>query len=458
MSETRKTLIFAAAAAALVLIALVTAPKQVTPDAFSDLGEQFFPEFTDPNAARTLEVIEFDETTGSARPFKVTFKNGRWTIPSHYDYPADGQDRLAETAAGLIGITKDDFRTDNVSDYPACGVINPLDESVVKLQGRGKRVTIKGENDVVLADIIIGRTYEDRDRTGFYLVRVPDQKRVYGSRIDIDISTKFSDWIEADLLMVEKDQIQSVVLKDYSINERTRKIEDRDELILTRPEDDEWLANNMSEDQQVDGYKMNNFLKSLDELTIEGVRPKPDGLTTSLNQASGGITVSTGDMLSLQSKGFYFASDGRLLSNEGELQATTNRGLTYTLRFGEIVFGSGLAVSAGVDSNGEQQGPGENRYLMITTVFDETMFPEPAIPEDLSFLEKPDSMWTAEDHSMKSLQIAHDTWERNVDAGRALSEQLNARFARWYYVISAESFDNLHLTRNDILKEKPKTN
>ncbi|MCK4774424.1 MAG: DUF4340 domain-containing protein, partial [Candidatus Krumholzibacteria bacterium] len=314
MSETRKTLIFAAAAAALVLIALVTAPKHVTPDAFSDLGEQFFPEFTDPNAARTLEVIEFDETTGSARPFKVTFKNGRWTIPSHYDYPADGQDRLAETAAGLIGITKDDFRTDNVSDYPACGVINPLDESVVKLQGRGKRVTIKGENDVVLADIIIGRTYEDRDRTGFYLVRVPDQKRVYGSRIDIDISTKFNDWIEADLLMVEKDQIQSVVLKDYSINERTRKIEDRDELILTRPEDDEWLANNMSEDQQVDGYKMNNFLKSLDELTIEGVRPKPDGLTTSLNQASEGITVGTGDMLSLQSKGFYFASNGRLLS------------------------------------------------------------------------------------------------------------------------------------------------
>ena len=58
MSETRKTIIFAGAAILLVLITFVTTPKQVTPDAFSDLGEMFYPGFTDPNAARTLEVIE----------------------------------------------------------------------------------------------------------------------------------------------------------------------------------------------------------------------------------------------------------------------------------------------------------------------------------------------------------------------------------------------------------------
>ena len=130
MSETRKTLIFAGAALVLALLAVVSSPRRITPNAFLDQGEPFFPEFTDPNEARTLEVIDFEEETGSAKPFKVTFSHGQWTIPSHHGHPADGKDRLAQTAAGVVGIRKDDFRSDNVSDHEACGVIDPLDESV----------------------------------------------------------------------------------------------------------------------------------------------------------------------------------------------------------------------------------------------------------------------------------------------------------------------------------------
>ena len=100
----------------LALGAWLTAPSVVTPDAFLDKGEAFFPDFTDPNTATTLEVIEYNEETAAARPFKVSFANGQWTIPSHHDYPADGKDRLAKTAAGVIGITKDDFRSGNVAD------------------------------------------------------------------------------------------------------------------------------------------------------------------------------------------------------------------------------------------------------------------------------------------------------------------------------------------------------
>jgi hypothetical protein len=48
----------------------------VTPSAFSDIGEAFFPNFQDPNTATTLEVIEFDEGTAAAKPFKVTNQNG----------------------------------------------------------------------------------------------------------------------------------------------------------------------------------------------------------------------------------------------------------------------------------------------------------------------------------------------------------------------------------------------
>jgi len=208
MSETRKTMTWAGAAIFLLVLAFLTAPRGITPDAFLDQGEAFFPEFTDPNLATTLEVIEFDEETAAAQPFKVTLNQGRWTIPSHHNYPADGEDRLAKTAAGVIDIRKDDFRSNNVADHEACGVIDPLDQTVTTLQGRGKRVTIKGESDQVLADLIIGTRLEGRDNLRF--VRLPDQKRVYVARIDIDISTRFEDRIERDLLQVNQSDIQQI--------------------------------------------------------------------------------------------------------------------------------------------------------------------------------------------------------------------------------------------------------
>ncbi|GAI41134.1 unnamed protein product, partial [marine sediment metagenome] len=204
MNENKKTVLFAGVAVVLVALALIFVPQRITPDAFLEQGEPFFPEFTDPNEAITLEVLDFDEATGAAHPFKVTFENGRWIIPSHHNYLADGKDRLARTAAGVIDIKKDDFRSDNVSDHEACGVIDPLDETA-GLTGRGQRVTIKGSNQQVLADFIIGLPVENRE--GFRFVRVPEQKRVYAARMDIDISTEFKDWIEADLLKVDKNKI-----------------------------------------------------------------------------------------------------------------------------------------------------------------------------------------------------------------------------------------------------------
>lgn len=452
MNENKKTVVFAGVAVALAILALIFAPRRITPDAFLDQGEPFFPEFTDPNEAITLEVIDFDEATGAARPFKVTFENGRWIIPSHHDYLADGKDRLARTAAGVIDIKKDDFRSDNVSDHEACGVIDPLDETA-GLTGRGQRVTIKGDNQQVLADFIIGLPVENRE--GFRFVRVPEQKRVYAARMDIDISTEFKDWIEADLLQVDKNKIDRVELRDYSINERTGSVQQRDDLMLNL-KDGEWKESKMKSDHQVDSVQMQTVLTTLEELTIVGVRPKPAGLSASLKKSSEGQAISQSGVRSLQSKGFYFTRDGRLLSNEGELQVHTKGGISYTLRFGEVVYGSGLAVTAGVDvdSGEEQSSAAQNRYLFITTDFDETAFPEPKKSVNTDFLKKPDSLWTDEDQDNKALQDTYDRWQRDVENARGINDELNARFADWYYVISAESFEKLRLKRQDLVVKK----
>ena len=126
MSELKKTSMFGGAAIVLVALALLTTPRRAEPDAFFDVGQTFFVDqdgngFTDPNSATTLEVVEFDEDTAAAATFRVTNRDGLWTIPSHHDYPADGEERLANTAAGIIAITKDDFRSENVTDHESFG-------------------------------------------------------------------------------------------------------------------------------------------------------------------------------------------------------------------------------------------------------------------------------------------------------------------------------------------------
>jgi hypothetical protein len=419
MTETRKTIYYAGAALLLAGLAFATAPRQKMPQAFFDQGQQFFPDFADPNTARSLEVVDWDEATGQPVPFKVTFANGRWTIPSHHGYPADGKDRLAKTAAGLIGLTKDDFRTDNVADFEACGVIDPLDNTVQSLKGRGRRVTIKGENGQVLADLIIGKAFEGRE--GFRLVRVPGQKRVYGTKLNLDISTKFKDWIESDLTMLEKDEVDRVQLKDYSIDEQSGRLDMRDTVDMTR-DGDNWKMAGIPAGKEVDTYKINNLVSAVDALTIEGVRPKPEGLTASLQRAAGGLSITNADLASLQSHGFYFTRDGRLVSNEGELMVHTKDGVLYTLRFGEVAFGQGTALSAGDSLETRKPGEsGENRYLMITASLD------PALKE-----------------------------QKAIDAAKKRVDDLNGRFAKWYYVISAQSFDSIHLKRKDVIRDKPK--
>src|SRR3990172_4210096 len=98
-----------------MILAIVVSPGRITPEAFIDQGEPFFPDFADPNEATTLEVIDYNKSAGASIPFKVTFENGKWSIPSHYNYPADGQKQLSNTAAAVLEIKKDDYRSTSLS-------------------------------------------------------------------------------------------------------------------------------------------------------------------------------------------------------------------------------------------------------------------------------------------------------------------------------------------------------
>lgn len=421
---------FVGIAVAFCVVALVSAPRRTAPDAFFDVGDPFFPDFADAEMAATLEVVEWDEQTASAIPFEVTNRGGLWTIPSHHSYPADGEERLATAAANMINVVKDDFRSDNIADHEALGVIDPIDDMSTSLEGRGTRVTFKDPSETVLAELILGN--ELLERPGFRFVRVPDQKRVYAARFDGAISTDFEDWIETNLLEVSRSQIDHLVLNEYFVDEGTRQVVRRGEFILDKVAEDNWTANRVPSGQEVDFVQVNLLVGAILDLKIAGVRPKPAGMTGNLRDAAIAGNITQSDIQALVGRGFFPTPDGGLLSNEGEVLVRTTEGVLYTLRFGEVVYGSGEAVAVGNETSDEAQSDtGENRYVFITAEFDQTSLPEPQASDT----------------------DARASWQRRVQEGQDKAERLAARFADWYYVIAGDSYDRIHKPRDEFLKD-----
>ena len=54
----------------------------------------------------------------------------------------------------------------------------------------------------------------------------------------------------------------------------------------------------------------------------------------------------------------------------------------------------------------------------------------------------------------KENQRKQDEYDRQVADGKKRVSELNARFADWYYVISNEVFQKLHLSRDELIKKK----
>jgi hypothetical protein len=332
MSEAVKTLAFVGVAVALGIGAAVVQPEAATPAIFSDQGTAFYPKFTDPQAAKTIEVVDYDESTATATPLKVQFDRGHWVIASHYDYPVEIGDRLAKTAAALIDLKKDIVRSDAVQDEAQLGVIDPLDAKA-GLAGRGKRVTLRDAHGEVLADYILGKPAEGKP--GYRYVRVPGEKRTYSVKTDADPSAKFADWVNAGVLRIAGSSIRRINSNRYNIDAAAGRIGNAERITLT-PESANWKR----------------VVATLDSLKIVDVRPKPPSLAKGLRD--GQLELSLETAVSLRQKGYFLSPEGRLFAAEGDMSVETANGVVYTLRFGDLAGTSG-----------------DNRNLFVTASFDQ---------------------------------------------------------------------------------------
>src|SRR6185436_880711 len=216
---------------------------------------------------------------------------------------------------------------------------------------------------------------------------------------------------------------------------------------------------------------------TLTGLKLAGVRAKPPVVAKAKNM--GDLAKIPQQQLmaiahSMAQHGFFIFREGAanysLVSNEGELQVSCEDGVVYTLRFGEVLVGTGAEVSAGAkdepkkdkkDEKKDDKKVGtENRYLFVGAHFDETAIP-PLPPEPKAYVadpaKKPEEQKAEEEKAKKDkeeYESKKKDFERKKDDGKKRAEKLAARFADWYYVISADAFKKLRVDRAQLAKPK----
>lgn len=578
MKQSTRTMIFLATAIGAMAVAAVshtmTQPPTIT--GFERVGQPFYEDFTNPNEATALRVVAYDEDTASTRLFKVEYKDGMWRIPSHHYYPADGEDRLAETAASIIGVERGALAGRRESDHERFGVIDPLDEESTALKGRGQRITLFKEGDVPVVDLIIGKQIEGT--TDEYYVRRQDEDETYRTRLEINISTKFADWVEQDLLKLNRDELVAMKVTTPNVAQQSLVVEDLQEetLELTRPgSSDPWTMKGLDEAQEeLQTSEVNSMVSALDNLKLVGIRPKPmlqegkplltGDLKLNLPEAVArnpalANSVQQELLRDLSRKGFFIVADEnnkpRIYSREGEVVAATNQGVVYHLHFGNVFTGSDEEIEIGLSAEeadaketGKDQDEGteaadgeqdsaesekkeseaadeskddgkQSRYLFVRVEFDpNSLGPEPVEPQkpekpagleeesteasasadaeaESAATEASEAAKTTDDKpnaddksegadnpeasdkkadepkqpdpkaeyeaAMKEYEQAlakykadKTAYETKLKEGQETVEELNTRFADWYYVISNDSFEDLRPTRATLVKAK----
>ncbi|MFG0295761.1 MAG: hypothetical protein ACF8PG_07625 [Maioricimonas sp. JB045] len=524
INQTTRTIAFVCVAVVSVAAAAVThvftRPPQLAE--FSDVGNEFFPEFTDPTKATALRVATYSTEKGRADVFDVEFKNGLWRIPSHHNYPADGEEQLARTATSVVGIKRGALVSTSRDDHRRLGVVDPLDDSTSGPQGKGDRITLL-EGDAVLADYIIGEKKEDAENT--YYVRRADEDRTYLADLDIDISTRFADWIESDLLELEQGDVVELVADRYTVDEARGVIRKLEVNSITRPSSTgPWSLEGLDETtEKLKNSVVNAMLTAVDDMKIVGVRPKPAGLSADLKKDEG-IALDLRTESDLASRGYYFHPKLGLVSDEGEFRVGTNEGVLYNMRFGSLFTGSDVEIEIGGSDDGDKDDTSSDeaedadtdksdaesetdsddaddsdsedddsesdlnrsRYVFITVHFDKSLIgPEPEKPVeptppaetdkkdepaddtakgddadgDADAAEsKPDPMAEYEEakkkyeEELKEYESALEEYNRKVTEGQERVKELNDRFADWYYVISADLFEDLSVKREDLVE------
>ena len=277
----------------------------------------------------------------------------------------------------------------------------------------------------------------------------------------------------------------------------------------TFPNEDsaESVSEELKNNEEVDSTKLNDLRNALGDLQIIDVARKPAGLSADLKAAESFVN-DVEAVSSLQQRGFLPLPSGAILSTEGQTVIGMKDGVEYVLRFG-----AGTTVTepgkAGSGEDGDASGESAEtaaRYLLVMAQFNEGLLEKPELAELPSLPEEDDKdgdsteqpkdeeseeekaekeassdekepadadvtaadLLKQADEAEAAMQKAiedrrqverenrrkQESFDEKVVEGKKRVAELNGRFADWYYIVSDEEFEKIHLNREAVIKAK----
>lgn len=411
----------------------------------------------------SVRVVTWDDTASAPKVLEVKRSAGSWIIPSHYNYPADGGTRVGKTSGGVRNVVRGRLVTRDSKQHEDLGVVDPFLEDD-KIKGRGKRVVLKDATEGVLVDMIIGKNVPDGDNLVF--VRDAEDTAVYTARLgayktdeddqstdtSYDVSSRFVDWVETDLLKLKSDDIRAISVADYSVNEQTAAIEERSLSRFTRAAGaTDWTSPQTPDGKRVLKDTIDKLLSQATSLRLSGVRKFS---LEWLSQAGffpseSPQLVGRPDSLKVSFNNKIYA----LFGNEGRVDFTTKDGLRYSLLFGEIS-GEDEDKPTGEAAQAKKQEAGHNRYMSVYVAYD------PAADEDaIKAKAEADTKKAEADKAAAAdpTKVAEKPAEVPPKSapGQARAAKAQARFSQFFYVISDENFKALRPALDKLFEVKP---
>lgn len=389
-----------------------------------------------PEQIADLMVATWDDSQSKALRFQVKKSDGRWIIPSYFSYPADGGSRVGNTAGGVLNVPRGPLVTRDPKQHKELGVIDPTPKegTPTEKSGIGKRVTLKDQTGATAVDLIVGNSATNGE--GMRYVRDADSNDVYTAKVSADISTTFTDWVETGLLKFSSDDVRSVIISDYFVDEARGAVNTRSETAFDRKDSaSDWLSLQKPADKQVAKDVVNKILSEGTGLKLQGVRPYRNEWLTQ--------------------RGFYVGNDKQLYGNEGRVVITTKDGLRYALFFGEVALGDDADQDEGAakkqkDANKDKAITGNNRYLAVFVQYDEkTDDGVKAAAEKKAAEAKAEKKDEKKDEAKKD-----EKTPQQIGAEKAKKAQ--AKFGSYFYVISDDSFKSLKPAVDKLFEAKPK--
>ena len=277
----------------------------------------------------------------------------------------------------------------------------------------------------------------------------------------------------------------------------------------TFPNEDsaESVSEELKNNEEVDSTKLNDLRNALGDLQIIDVARKPAGLSADLKAAESFVN-DVEAVSSLQQRGFLPLPSGAILSTEGQTVIGMKDGVEYVLRFGAgtTVTEPGKAGSGEVGDAPEESAETAARYLLVMAQFNEGLLEKPELAELPSLPEEDDKdgdsteqpkdeeseeekaekeassdekepadadvtaadLLKQADEAEAAMQKAiedrrqverenrrkQESYDEKVVEGKKRVAELNGRFADWYYIVSDEEFEKIHLNREAVIKAK----